>query len=183
MSRDNSLPFERGDTYFGIGAGTAIAAADAANAFASLAGKEYVVLDPDYDNHPVTLKVCQYDGSGDLTVTAVTGIKCVDFSNTNLTVFSDLAPGAAGDFSRPIDHKYSGKVIRDLDLCYVIMKGPCEVTTDATPAADEPVGADTDGELIASVAGHNHAVGFMIDAGSAHAPVTVMVGEATKTGA
>ncbi len=182
MSRSNSLPFERGDTYFGVGAGVAITAADAANAFESLAGREYVTRDPDYDNHPVTLKVVQYDGTGSLTVTAVSGILCVNFSNTELTKFDGFVVDAAGDYARPIDHKYSGKVIRDLDLCYVVKKGPCEITTDGTTAIGEPVVADTDGELIIADATHNHSVGFLLDTGVAQEAVTVMVGHATKAG-
>lgn len=179
MSRDNNLPFERGDTYFGLGAGDAINSTEATYAFKSLAGREYVVNDPDYDGLPVKLKVVQYDGSGNLTADAL----CVDYTDANFTKFSDLAPGAAGDVAHPLDHKYEGKVIRDLDLCYVVVDGPCEVEGGATVSAGEPVGADTDGQLIASIAAHNYSVGLTIDDMSAAANSTVWVGRSNKTGA
>lgn len=179
MSRDNNLPFERGETYFGLGAGDAIDSTKAAYAFNSLAGREYVVDDPDYDGLPVKLKVVQYDGSGDLTADAL----CVDYTDANFTKFSDLAPGAAGDVAHPLDHKYEGKIIRDLDLCYVVVDGPCEVEGGATVSAGEPLGTHTDGSLIAAIAGHNYCVGIAIDAVADGSNSTVWVGRANKTGA
>lgn len=179
MSLEHNLPFERGDTYFGLGAGDAIDSTEATAAFKSMAGKEYTVFDPDYPALPVTLKVVQYNGSGDLTADA----RCVDYSDANFTTFSDLAPGTAGDVSHPLDHKYEGKTIRDLDLCYVVVRGPCEVEGGATVSAGLNVAADTDGQVIASIAGHAYSVGILIDDASAAANGTILVGASNKTGA
>jgi hypothetical protein len=179
MARDNNLPFERGDTYWGIGAGDAITTAQS-DSVQHLLGKEYVIEDPDYEGLSVTLKVVQYDGTGNLTATK----HCVNYvDNGNYTKFTAMGVAAAGDFTHPLDHKYGGLVIRDLDLCYVVTDGPCECTGGATVSAMEPCAAQTDGELIASIAAHNYSVGMTIDALADGTVTTVLVGRANKTGA
>jgi hypothetical protein len=175
MGWEENLPFPRGQTLFGLGAGGSITpvAADVLAEYGHLLGREFTVMDPDYQGRAVTLKVVQYDGSGNLTADA----RCVDYSNASLTVFSDLAPGAAADIAHPLDHKYEGKVIKDGDLCYVVVKGPCECEfAAAVTALTTNLSTDTAGKLVAAQAGDPYVVGYAEDAGGTDTNATVVVG-------
>lgn len=174
MAAYENLPFERGNTMFGIGAGGSIStlvAADVLARYDSLIGREYKVIDPDYQGCEVTLMVVQYDGTGNLTAAK----KCVDFTDALNTVFSDQAPGA-GEVAYPLDHKYSGLVIKDGDLCYVITSGPCEVEAGGSYNAGDNLATATDGQLVAAQASDPFVVAYAVDSGSADTASTVMVG-------
>lgn len=169
MARDENLPFARGDTLFGINGSETITQAQA-DQFSKLLGKKYKVEDPDYDGMLVELMVVQYDGTGALTADA----RFVDFSNANLTIFSDLAP-AAGSVAFPLDHKYEGLSIRDLDYCYVVTGGYCEVEFIAAVTAGDNLSTDTAGKAAGAAAGDNFVAGVAIDAGGTNTNATIWV--------
>lgn len=176
MAWEENLPFERGQTLFGLGAGGSVASltpADVRTNYGHLMGRKFKVRDPDYEGRMVELMIVQYDGSGNLTADALG----VDFDTTtypNNLVFTDLAPGAA-TVAYPLDHKYEGKVIKDGDLCYVITGGPCEAEFDTVLNVGDPVTYNASGEIVAAQAGDNFVLGYAEDAGSTDTNATIFV--------
>lgn len=176
MAIQENAPFPRGQTLFGIGAGGSISSVTAATVlsdYGHLIGRTFQFRDPDYQGKIVTLMVAQYDGSGNLTADA----RFVDFTDGMNTIFSDLAPGA-GTVAYPLDHKYEGKTIKDGDLCYVVVDGPCEVEFLAALNVGDNIATDTAGKAVASQAGDQFAAGYAVDAGSTNTNATIMVGQA-----
>jgi hypothetical protein len=174
MAWSENLPFERGNTLFGIGAGgsiTTVVEADLLAAYGGLLGREFKVQDPDYNGLEVTLMAVQYGGAANLTADA----RVVDFSDTLLTVFDDLAP-PAGALGYPLDHKYEGKVIKAGDIVYVIKAGPCECEFAAAVTAGDNLATDTAGKLVVAQAGDQFQVGVAIDVGGTDTNATVLVG-------
>ena len=122
MSRDNLLPFPRGETFWN---GNGVSATDPAGQ--NVLGKVFRVEDTKYGSAGITLRVVQ-----NLSGAALTGVNAgrgVRYTGA-VTGLSRKVAGyvaAQGAYGVPIDDAYSGTTISANDIFYVVEEGYCKV--------------------------------------------------------
>lgn len=134
-----TLPFERGKT-FSTGNTNVIGATKNLK----LLGKTYVVPDTVHGTgNDVTLRVMMYTGSDTTSDNVCYALSTTTEGDWGCKV--SAVTGSQGVVGLPLDDAMtSGTAIPQYDLCYFVVKGPCDIKTDGVAALTAGSSVTTD---------------------------------------